>query len=191
MKNSKAFGISEKVYVSGFELKKLGSLKQGEIEWFDTESNKRLESLLPIYELATRVCNESETVLKQAIDGETALGLVQAVGDADLYQLFLLNYSKDLLVVKEKSYSETVFQRNVVTMFLRSRVNKKFLVEKYEEINDYFDIEIDPSKPEWKDEYTGSLPLATINEIIEFVTGERTEWMDEPKPEPEVVDLGK
>jgi hypothetical protein len=186
MKNSKAFGTSEKVYVEGFEFKKLGSLKQFEIEWFDTESNNRLKSLLPIYELAAKVAKEFD------IEDEIALALVQGVGDQDLYQQFLLKYSADLLNVKTQSYTETIFQRNVCTMIIKSRVSKKFLADNFEELNDCFDLDIDPSSPEWKDEYTGYLPLRTINEIIEFVTGERTEWVNDPKSEgEEKVDLGK
>ena len=183
----KGFGEVEKVDVSGFQFRKFGSLRQGEIEWFDNQSNKRLESLIPIYKLAEIISKDLE------IADDVALGLIQGVGDNDLYQKVLLRYSTELLNVKKQSYTETDFQRDVCTMMLVSRVSKSFLRDNAESINEFFEIEIDVANPVWKTEFTNSLPLTLVAEIIEFTTNERTEWVTDKtkEDEEEVVSLGK
>ena len=155
-----AFGKVEKVTVGGFEFRKFGSLRQGEIEWFDKQSNLRLASLLPIYELAQRVSKELE------IPDTVALAAIQGEGDPDVYSKVMLTYAKELLDVKDKAYTETDFQSAVVTMMLQTRVAKSFLAANAEALNEYFDIAIDQSQPEWKAEYSKNLPLQTIGYIM-------------------------
>lgn len=171
---SNAFGKIEKVTVSGFEFRKFGSLRQVEIEWFDKQSNLRLASLLPIYELAQRVSKELE------IPDTAALAAIQGEGDPEQYSKVMLTYAKELLAVKDQAYTETDFQNAVCTMMLQNRVSKSFLANNTESINEFFEVVIDPANPEWKAEYSKNLPLSTIAEIIEFTTNERTEWVNEP-----------
>lgn len=182
---SNAFGPVEKVLVSGFEFRKFGTLRQGEIEWFENQSNLRLSALLPIYELAQRVSKELE------IPDHVALAAIQGEGDPEQYNKVMLKYAKELLEIKDQAYTEAKFQSAVVTMMLQNRVAKSFLASNSESINEFFGITIDPSNPEWKEEYSKNLPLKTIADIIQFTTKERTEWVNEPTEEGEDPSLGK
>ena len=186
MSQFNGFGNIEKVNVSGFELRKFGSLRQGELEWFDNQSKKRLSSLVPIYKLAATIASD------MVIEEEVALGLIQGIGDNELYQKILLGYSTELFAAKEQTYSETDFQRDVCTMMLQSRLSKSYLRDNAAAINEFLEIDIDAVNPQWTTEFTANLPLTLVAEIIEFTTNERTEWVTETvKADEEKVTLGK
>ena len=173
MSQLNGFGNIEKVNVSGFELRKFGSLRQGELEWFDNQSKKRLSSLVPIYKLASTIATDL------GIEKDVALGLIQGTGDSELYQKVLLVYSTELFAAKEQTYSETDSQRDICTMMLQSRLSKSYLRDNAAAINEFLEIDMDAINPQWTSEFTSNLPLNLVAEIIAFTTSERTEWVPE------------
>lgn len=165
-----AFGEPEVVFIGGLPFTKEGSLLQGEDEWFQYQSDRKLSSLQPIYQLADDIAKEFN------IEDSQALELVQGVGDNDLYQKVLLKFFQQLLDAKNQAYTETDFQRETCTMMIQSRVDPEYLSANVAQINRKLKINLDAANPQWTNDMTRRLSSKTIREIIQFTTNEKTEW---------------
>lgn len=160
-----------------FPFKTYGSLIKRELQWFEDESNSRINSMLPIYNLAKLIAKDYEIT-----DGE-ALDIVENLGEAENKE-YAFKYMNELAEIQSKKYSSSNFDADVATMAICSRLKASSLSSISQDLFDYYDIEIDVEKG-WQDKNTSDLPMQTIEDIVEFVMSERKRMTPEPeKTEP-------
>ena len=185
MNNSKisATGLPESVDIGIFKLKSYGSLLKRELSWFESQSNQRIKSILPVFELAKKIAADRK------IEEEEALSIVQHLDEPENKGL-LMSYTSEIADIQKNAYSESDFNGDITTMVIQSRVSKKSLSESHESLIERYDIEIGVDGI-WKPEYTEQLPMVLIESICEFILRERNGEKPSDNSDEEVPTLGK
>ena len=185
MNNSKvsATGQPESVEIGIFKLKSYGSLLKRELSWFESQSNQRIKSILPVFELAKKIA------VDRTITEEEALSIVQHLDEPENKGL-LMSYTNEIADIQKNAYSESSFNGDICTMVLGSRVTKKSLSESHESLMENYDIEVGVDGV-WKPEYTEALPVSLIESICDFILRERNGEKPESSSEESVPTLGE
>ena len=176
-----ATGLPEIVEISLFKFKSYGSLLKRELSWFEDQSNQRIKSILPVFELAKKIAVDKK------IDESEALSIVQHLDEPE-NQGLLMSYTSEIANIQKNAYSESDFNADITTMVIQSRVAKKVLFEVGQSLIDNYDIEL--TEEGWKSENTEHLPMSVIDSICEFILRERSDDKAENTTE-EVPTLGK
>ena len=100
MNNSKvsATGLPECVEIGIFKLKSYGSLLKRELSWFESQSNQRIKSILPVFELAKKIAADRK------IEEEEALSIVQHLDEPENKGL-LMSYTSEIADIQKNAYS--------------------------------------------------------------------------------------
>jgi len=185
MNNSKvsATGQPESVEIGIFKLKSYGSLLKRELSWFESQSNQRIKSILPVFELAKKIAADRK------IEEEEALDIVQHLDEPENKGL-LMSYTSEIADIQKNAYSENAFNGDITTMVIQSRVSKKSLSESHESLIERYDIEIGVDGV-WTSQHTEALPVSLIESICEFILRERNGEKLESTTEESVPTLGK
>lgn len=167
-----------------FNFKTYGSLIKRELKWFENESRKRINSILPLYKLAKKIAKADD------ISEPEALAIVQNLAEAE-NQHYAFTYLEDLNEIQNNKYSESDFDGDIATMFIISRIPSSKLALISEDLFECYAIEYDANKG-WMPEYTEALPMSVINDIVRFVSDERSGISaSDSKGSDEEVTLGK
>ena len=164
-KSISATGLPEIVDVGLFKFKSYGSLLKKELSWFEDQSNQRIKSILPVFELAKKIAVDKK------IEESEALSIVQHL-DKPENQGLLMSYTSEIADIQKNAYSESSFNADIATMAINSRMSKKALSESHETLVENYDIDI-PVDGLWQSEYTENLPVSLIDSICEFILKER------------------
>ena len=183
MTDSKATGLSNVTLIGSFKLNTYCSLLKREYSWFEEQKNKRILSILPVFELAKKIA------AKQQISDADALEIVQKLDEVQ-HQALLMSFTEEIADIQSKAYSESDFNADVVSMILESRLAKKVREDVYASIKEEFDIDINPEKG-WLPEYTEQLPMTLIEEICAFVASEKSGLAKTEPTSTEEPTLGK
>lgn len=179
-----ATGTPSITTIDVFPFKTYGSLIKRELKWFENESKQRINSILPLYKLAKKIAKDYE------ISEQEALELVNNLG-AQENQHYAFEYLEDLKEIQQHKYSESDFDGDIATMFIISRIPSAKLALISEALYEYYEIEYDANKG-WTSEYTEALPMSVIDEIVMFVSDERTGMSKiDSNGSDEIVTLGK
>ena len=185
MNNSKvisATGQPESVEIGIFKLKSYGSLLKRELSWFESQSNQRIKSILPVFELAKKIA------VDRSITEEEALSIVQHLDEPENKGLLMM-YTFEIADIQNNAYSESSFNADITTMVIQSRVSKKSLSESHESLIEIYDIEVGVDAV-WTSQHTEALPISLIDEICGFILRERNGEKPESTTE-EVPTLGE
>lgn len=163
------FGAVEYHEIHGIPFKKFYSLLQHETEWFESRSDSRIKSIRDILDLARDIATN------EGINEDEALEIVQDLENPDNKSI-LMKYAERLDNIKAHSYTETHFKRDVALMVINSRVPKKFLKENSETFSDVYGVEFDENY-QFTIDLIKLFPASMINEICEFCTNEKLEWV--------------
>ena len=180
-KSISATGLPGIVDIGIFKFKTYGSLLKKELSWFEDQSNQRIKSILPVFELAKRIA------VDKGIEESEALSIVQHLDEPE-NQGLLMSYTSEIADIQKNAYSESDFNADITTMVIQSRVSKTVLTEVGQSLIDNYDIEL--TEECWKAEYTEQLPMSFIDSVCEFILKERVGDKAENSSE-DVPTLGK
>ena len=178
-----ATGQPESVEIGIFKLKSYGSLLKRELSWFESQSNQRIKSILPVFELAKKIA------VDRSITEEEALNIVQHLDEPENKGLLMM-YTFEIAEIQKNAYSESDFNGDICTMVIQSRVAKKLLSESHESLIENYDIEIGVDGV-WTSQHTEALPISLIDEICGFILRERNGEKPESSSEESVPTLGE
>jgi hypothetical protein len=164
------FAIPEAVEIAGFKITKFGSLKRKESKWFVDRDRYVMNGMVLVLQIA------QEIAATEGIDPAVAYQIVSGYGSENGSELLVpyadrLEPLLDLLNYQERTPADAV------TMILQSRTNPAWLKENALELRNSFGIEYNDS-PHWLPNFTDELPEATIDQLWEFIQGERRQWAE-------------
>lgn len=172
------FGQIEITTIGGFPLRKLGSLKQLEAEWFEKQGKERIKALLPYYQLAERICSET------GMSDEEVLELLDDLNSAES-KVKLSAYGAAIQEILDSQISEEEFKRAIARLMLNSRVNSSFIAQYSDDINQHYPGAI----REGRFDNLAEFPAKLINEIRDFAIREKNG--DQEPTESEHQSLGE
>lgn len=156
------FGPIQYETIAGFPLRKLGSLKQLEAEWFERQGKERIKGLLPYYQLAEKICKET------GMSDEEVLELLDDLNSAES-KVKLSAYGAAIQEILDSQISEEQFKREIALLMLNSRVSPPFIAQHSEEINEHYPGAIKDGRFVNLSEF----PATVINQIRDFAIREK------------------